>query len=50
MRKTISLSLPEELDAALRAHAEEHSMTLSKLLQKLLAEYLRSVRAQGAAK
>lgn len=50
MRKTISLSLPENLDAELRQHIEERSINLSKLLQKLLSEYLRNEREKAVSK
>jgi metal-responsive CopG/Arc/MetJ family transcriptional regulator len=47
MRKTISLSLPEPLDAELREHAEKYSISLSKLIQRLLTEYLKQQSGVG---
>ena len=42
-RRTLSISLPAALEANLRRHADEQCLSLSKLFQRLLEQYLEKV-------
>jgi metal-responsive CopG/Arc/MetJ family transcriptional regulator len=55
MEETITISLPEEIEAAMEEAAREEGLSQSELVQKALADYLfvrkfRSLREQMMSK
>lgn len=46
MNKPLSIRLPAELEEAFRKHIEDNMLSVSKVVQRLLKDYMESVKVK----